>query len=116
MYPVTREFLNDIRIHGLGVVYIQFALGNRAVALLGKAPAVQRRGQSGIDPERGVKIGDGVFSLPALQVNKTAAVEGIDKIRAQPKRLVAILQGRLQVTGDGARPAAVVIGLDVLRV
>src|SRR6202044_943614 len=95
MYPVTREFLNDIWIHGFGVVYIQFALGNRAVTLLGKPPAVQRRRQSGIDPERGVKVGDGVFRLSALQVNKPAAVQGIDKIRAQPKRLVAILQGRL---------------------
>src|SRR5260370_5366110 len=34
-YPVTGEFLNNIRIHGLGIGYIQFALRNRAIALLG---------------------------------------------------------------------------------
>ena len=81
-HPVTREFLDNIRIHRLGVGYIEFAFRNRAVALLGKAAPVQRRGQPRIDLQRGVEIGDGVLGLPALQVDQAAAVERIDEIRA----------------------------------
>src|ERR1700694_1160528 len=74
-YPVTGEFLNNIRIHGLGIGYIQFALRDRAIALLGKAAPVQRRRQSRIDLQGGVEIGNGIFCLPALQVDEAAAVE-----------------------------------------
>src|ERR1700733_2273058 len=66
MHPVTGEFLDNIRNHGLGIGNIQFALRNRAIALLGEAAPVQRRGQSRIDLEGGVKIGNGVFGHPAL--------------------------------------------------
>ena len=116
MYAVTREFLDDIRIHRLRIGDIQVALRNRAVALLGEAPPVQRRGQPRIDLQGGVEIGNRVLGQPALQVDKATAVEGIDKVRAQPKRLVAIPQRRLQVADHGAGPAAVVVGLDVLRI
>src|SRR5205823_3060704 len=90
-YPVVREFLNDIRIHRLGIGDIQIALRSQAVALLGKAPTVQRRRQSRIDLESGVKIGNRIFRQSALQVDEAAAVEGVDEVGAQPKRLVAIL-------------------------
>src|SRR5580693_7612336 len=95
--PVTREFLDNIRVHGFRVGYIQFALGNRAVVLLGEAAPVERRGQSRIDLEGGIKVGNRVLGLPALEIDEAAAVQGIDKIGAQPKRLVAIPQCRLQV-------------------
>src|ERR1700674_3937014 len=84
LYPVIGEFLRNIRVHGLGVVYIQIASRNRAVALLGQPPAVQRGGQSRVDLEGGVEIGNGILGLSALQVDQAPAVEGIDEIRAQP--------------------------------
>src|ERR1700730_3354299 len=79
--PVIREFLRDIRIHRLGVVYIQVAFRNRAVALLGQPSPVQRRGQSRVDLEGGVEIGNGILGLPAFQVDQAPAVEGVDEIR-----------------------------------
>src|ERR1700761_4436973 len=82
IYPVAGEFLDDIRIHGLGVGDIHIAFGGRAVALLGKAAPIQRRGQSWIDPERRVEIGDRVLGLPALQIQQSAAVQRIDEARA----------------------------------
>ena len=69
-----------------------------------------------IDLEGGVKIGDRVLGLPALQIEKPAAVERIDEVRAQPKRFVAVLQRRLQVADHGACPAAIIVSFDVLRV
>src|SRR4051812_38188837 len=47
--PVAREFLDDIRIHGLGVGDIHVALVGSTEALLCQAAAVQRGGQPGID-------------------------------------------------------------------
>src|SRR5487761_1719929 len=108
MYSVTFEFLDDIRIHGLGMGYIQIAFGDRAEPLSGKAAPVERGGQSGIDPQGGVVIGNGVLVPPALEVGKPPAVQGIDKIRPEPQRRVAILPRRLQLTEHGADPAAVV--------
>src|SRR5450631_4314778 len=67
-HPVACEFFHNIRIHGLGIGYIQFALRNRAIALLGEAAPVQRRRQPRIDLERRIKIRDCVLYLPALQV------------------------------------------------
>src|SRR6185437_4763351 len=101
IYPVTGVFLDDIRIHGLGIGDIEIALRNRAVALLGKAAPVERGSQSRIDLESGVEIGDRVLGLPVLQVEQSPAVQRIDKARAQPQRLVAILQRRLQVADHG---------------
>src|SRR5262249_37457737 len=80
-YPVTVEFLDDIRVHGLGIGYIQIALRNRAAALPGKTSSIERRGQAWIDSKRRVEIGDGVFRQSALQVNQTTAVERVDEIR-----------------------------------
>ena len=36
MDPVTRKFLDNIRVHGFRIGYIQFALGNRAVVFLAR--------------------------------------------------------------------------------
>ena len=116
MDPVTRKFLDNIRVHGFRIGYIQFALGNRAVVLLGEATPVERRGQSRINLEGGIKIGNRVLGHSALQIHQTAAVEGIDKIRSQPKRLVAIPQRRLQVADHGASPAAVIVGFHILGI
>src|SRR5246127_3519998 len=115
-YPVTVELLDDIRVHGLGIGYIQIALGNRAAALLGQTPSIERGGQARIDSERRVEIGDGVFRQSALQVNQAAAVERVDEVGAQPERLVAILQRRLQVADHRACPTAIVEGFNVLRI
>src|SRR3954470_3781355 len=86
--PVIREFLGNIRIHGLGVSYIKIAFRNRAIPLLGEAPSVERGGQSGIDLQRRIEIGDGILGLAALEVDETPAVQGVDEIRPQPQRLV----------------------------
>ena len=51
-------------------------------------------------------IGDRLEELPHLQVSEPAAVEGIDIVRLQPVRLVAIRQRSLQIADDRARPAA----------
>src|ERR1700753_1938371 len=83
IYPVADEFLDDIRIHGLGVGDIHLAFRRRAVALLGKTAPVQRRGQSRIDLEGGVEIGDRVLGLPALQIEKSPAVQRIDEAWGQ---------------------------------
>jgi len=116
LHPVIGEFLDDIGVHRLGIVDVQVAFRNRAVALLGKAAAVQRRRQPRVDFQRGVEISDCILVLPALEVDEAAAVERVDEIRPQPQRFVAILQRRLQVADDRACPAAVVEGFDILRV
>src|SRR5262249_1734060 len=115
-YAVTFELLGDVGVHRLGVGYIQIALGNRAVALLRKSPAVQRRGQAGIDLQCRVEAGDGVFGRTAFQIDEPAAVKRVNEVRPQPKGLVAILQGRLQIADHGACPATVVESFHVLRV
>src|ERR1700761_3167043 len=113
-YPVTVELLDDVGVHGLGIGYIHIALGNRAIPLLGEPPTIEGGTQPRIDPQRRVEIGDGIFRQSALEVNQTAAVQRVDEIGPQPQRLIAILQGRLQVADHRARPAAVVQGFDVL--
>src|SRR5712671_4761500 len=80
--PVIREFLGNIRVHGLGVSYIKVALRNRAVALLGEPPPVQGGRQPRIDSQRPIEIGDCILGLAALEVDKAAAVQSIDEIRA----------------------------------
>src|SRR6516225_11711768 len=114
--PVAVELLDNVGVHGLGIGYIQIAFGNRADALLGKAPSIQGRGQPRIDSQRRIEIGNGVFRQATLEVNKATAVQCVDKIWSQPKRFVAILQRRRQVADDRAGPATVVEGLHVLRV
>src|SRR6266481_1991611 len=53
----------------------------------------------------------------ALAMSKSpSAAARIDKARTQPERLVAILQGALQLADHGAGPATIVQRLDVLRV
>jgi hypothetical protein len=116
VHPVAGKFLYNIRVHGLCVVDVHFAVRNGAAALSSQTASVQRRSQARIDSERGVKIGDGVLGQSALEVDEPSAVEGIDEVRAQPKRFVAIPERRLQIADHGARPTSVVIGLDVLRV
>src|SRR5438445_3231969 len=112
-YPVTCEFLDDIRVHRLGIGYIQIALGNRAIPLLGEAAPVERGGQPRIDLQGGIEIDDGVSGRPALQVDQAAAVQRVDEVRTQPKRFVAILERRLQVADHATGPTAVVEGFHV---
>src|ERR1700730_3634146 len=73
-HPVTRKFLDNIRVHGLRIGDVHLALGHRAVPLLGKAPPVERRRQPRIDLQGGVEIRGRVFGLPALEVDKATAV------------------------------------------
>mgnify|MGYP003694759669 CR=1 FL=1 len=71
----------------------------------------------GLILERGVKIGDRVLGLPALQIDQPAAVEA--HRRSSGAAASASLQSfscRLQVADHGAGPAAVVEGFDVLGV
>src|SRR6476620_2684365 len=58
LHPVIGEFLDNVRIHRLGIGDVQLALRNRTVALLGKATAIERGGQSRVDLQGGVKIGN----------------------------------------------------------
>src|SRR5207248_11178025 len=81
IYPVTGEFLSNIRVHGLGIGDIQFTLRDSPAALFGEATPVQRGRQSRIDLQGRVEIGNRILGLSALQVDEAAAVEGIDEVR-----------------------------------
>ncbi len=66
-----------------------------------------------IDRQRGVEIGNGVAGLTALEIEQSAAVEGIGKAGTQPQRLVAILRCAGKVADHGPCPAAIVKGFDI---
>src|SRR6202041_2222025 len=103
------KLLHNIRVHGLCIVDVYFAFRNGAAALSRQTASVQRRSQTRIDSESRVEIGDGVLGQSTLEVDEPPAVEGIDEVRAQTKRFVAIPERRLQIADHCACPASVVI-------
>ena len=116
MYPVTCEFLHDVRVHGLGIGNVNIAFRNGTVALLGKAPSVQRRREPRIELQRGVEIGDRVLVLPALEVERPRLSSASTKFGRSRSASLQSRKRRLQIADHGTSPAAVIVGLYVLRI
>ena len=58
-----------------------------------------------IQPERRVVVSDSLVSLAELQVDESAAVQGIRVFRSEAERFIAVGQGRLEVAGESPSKA-----------
>src|SRR6266481_6756629 len=89
-------------------------LGLVAFAGIGHAPAEQRIGDAGVEPQSGVVIGDGTIQIAGPQIGVAPAIEnhrGVAGVQLQ--RFVAIRNGPPDLADDGIAVAArhVIIGI-----
>src|SRR6478735_956059 len=116
MYAVTSKFVGNVGLDEFRRSDVAVTTSGVAGSHLGYSAPVQRRRVLRIDPQRRIVVGDRVFRLAQLQVDKATAIERVQVAGTELQRCVAIPQGRLQLADHGARPAAIVQTLDIFWV
>src|SRR5215510_14286903 len=66
-----------------------------------------------LHPKGRVIVLDGSVDLTELEIDESPAIEGVAVLRPEPQRLIAVLEGGVQVAGQGSCKTAGVPGRGV---
>src|SRR5262249_43451914 len=106
VHAVARKIVDDLRLDNLGSRDIGLTAGCIALLEPGKPASIERARKLRLDAQRQIIIVDGGIELAHLQIDQSTRIVRRGIVRFQLKRLVAVRQRVLQLTDDGAGPAA----------